>query len=158
MTRPDPQPPVRLRALHWSDLPEVAALETEVFPDDAWDLRSWWAELAQRPRRHYVVATAPELLGYAGLDLGHDTADVMTMAVAPQARGRGVGRLLLRHLLQAAAGAGATRVLLEVRADNTGALALYRAQGFTQVRVRRGYYRPGDVDALVLSRPVGGPG
>lgn len=143
--------------MRWTDLPEIASVEAEVFPGEEWDERTWWAELALRPRRHYVLAraAAPEdatLLGYAGLDLGADVADVMTIAVTPAARGRGLGRRLLRDLLRTADDADLPSVMLEVRADNGAAIALYRAHGFDDVRVRPRYY-PGGVDALIMARP-----
>lgn len=125
----------------------MSRLEHVVFPDDAWSEASWWAELAQRPRRAYLVAEEGDLLGYAGLDLGGQVADVMTIAVAPQARGRGLGTTLLAQLHRLAGCAGAGSVMLEVRSDNAPALALYQAGGYEVVRTRRGYYRD----------PSGGP-
>lgn len=142
-----------LRELHWSDLPELAELERELFADDAWAEPTWWAELAGRPRRSYVLAHNGEtVLGYAGLDLAGDLADVMTIAVAPRAQGRGTGRRLLDWLVQTATDSGAEALLLEVRADNGRALDLYRRTGFDQINVRRRYYQPGNVDALILRR------
>ena len=87
------------------------------------------------------------LLGYAGLDLAGDVADVMTVAVDPRARGRGLGATLLDGLHARARDAGARSVMLEVRADNTSALGLYRPRGYEVVRTRGGYYRD----------PAGGP-
>ncbi|HNV13016.1 MAG TPA: GNAT family N-acetyltransferase, partial [Dermatophilaceae bacterium] len=75
-------------------------------------------------------------------DVGGDTAY----------RGTGLGDRLLGDLLGRASAAGAQSVLLEVRADNAPALGLYGRHGFEQVSVRRRYYQPGDVDALVLRR------
>ena len=43
-----------LRAVTWRDIPQLAALETELFADDAWTVETWWAELAGRPRRAYL--------------------------------------------------------------------------------------------------------
>jgi ribosomal-protein-alanine N-acetyltransferase len=147
--------PVDLEPLTWRDIPALAAIEREVFPDDAWTEATWWAELAQRPRRDYTVARdVAGVAGYAGLDLAGEVADVMTVAVAPDRRGSGLGRRLLEHLLAQAAGHGASRVMLEVRADNTAALALYEQAGFEVVHTRRGYYRPGPVDALVMRKEV----
>lgn len=144
-----------LRPVRWSDLAELAALEQELFPDDAWSLESWWGELAGRPRREYVlVEDTGGVVGYAGLDHGGEVSDVMTIAVHPRGRGRGLGRRLLTHLLERATAAGAERVMLEVRADNAAAIALYEAFAFATVSVRRGYYQ--GVDALVLARDLGG--
>jgi ribosomal-protein-alanine N-acetyltransferase len=142
---------VALREARWFDVPALTELDAELFPDDAWPEATWWAELAARPRREYVVLAGPRaVVGYAGLDHGGDVADVMTLAVAPAARGRGWGRVLLDELERRARGRGAASVMLEVRADNEPALALYENGGYAVVRTRSRYYQPGDVDALVL--------
>ena len=144
-----------LRELHWSDLPALAALERDLFAQDAWAEPTWWAELAGRPRREYVVLTdADGVRGYAGLDHGGDVADVMTIAVAPRAQGHGFGRLLLDELEQRARSRGAEHVILEVRADNLAALGLYERSGYAVLSTRRRYYQPGDVDALVMRKSV----
>jgi [ribosomal protein S18]-alanine N-acetyltransferase len=144
-----------LREVHWADIPALAVLERELFAHDAWSEPTWWAELAGRPRRDYVVlADADGLLGYAGLDHGGDVADVMTIAVAPRAQGRGLGRLLLTALEERATARGAGHVMLEVRADNAAALGLYERSGFTVLSTRRRYYQPGDVDAIVMRKSL----
>jgi ribosomal-protein-alanine N-acetyltransferase len=141
-----------LRGLHWSDIEEVVAIETELFPDDAWTPASLWAELAARPRRSYVVAEDDEgvVVGYAGVDLGGEVADVMTMAVASGAQGGGLGRRLLEELVTRAEADHAAYLMLEVRADNEPARKLYESRGFELLTVRRRYYQPGDVDAHVM--------
>jgi ribosomal-protein-alanine N-acetyltransferase len=141
-----------LRDLHWTDIDGVVALEGELFPDDAWTPASLWAELAARPRRSYVVAEDADggLAGYGGVDLGGEVADVMTMAVAPAAQGRGLGRQLLEELVARAVGDHAAYLMLEVRADNEPARKLYEARGFETLTIRRRYYQPGDVDAHVM--------
>lgn len=161
---------MRLRALRWWDVADVVAIEAELFPGDAWTAESFWAELAIGAARAYLVAEdgAGRVVGYAGLSCppharGGD-AEVMTVAVAPGQQGRGVGRQLLAALTEEAARRGAGRLLLEVRADNQAARALYESAGFGSLSVRTGYYRSADqgapagsVDALVLSRPLAGP-
>jgi [ribosomal protein S18]-alanine N-acetyltransferase len=141
-----------VRDLRWTDLEAVARLESEVFPRDGWTLATWWSELAGRPRRAYVVHEGADRVvdAYAGVDLGGDVADVMTMAVAPWARGMGLGRLLLDELVARAEADHAQHLMLEVRADNTPAQKLYTARGFEVLAVRRRYYQPGDVDAHVM--------
>lgn len=141
-----------LRDLHWSDIEDVVALETELFPDDAWTPASLWAELAARPRRSYVVAEDDEgvVVGYGGIDLGGEVADVMTMAVASAAQGSGLGRRLLEELVAQAEADRAAYLMLEVRADNEPARKLYESQGFELLTVRRRYYQPDDVDAHVM--------
>ena len=144
---------VTLRELEWTDLTTLAALEQELFADDAWSEQTWWAELAGRPRRDYVVAIADgAVAGYAGLDVSGDVADVMTVATVPTQQRKGIGRLLLDDLVRRAMGHGCEALLLEVRADNEAARNLYERNGFEVISVRRRYYQPGDVDALVMRR------
>lgn len=141
----------------WTDIEQLAALEARVFPDDAWSEATWWSELAGRPRRDYVVEEqGGEVVGYAGVDLGGEVADVMTMAVAPGQQGQGLGRRLLDELVARAAADHAAYLMLEVRADNTTARSLYESRGFELLTVRHRYYQPGDVDAHVMRLTLAG--
>ena len=84
-------------------------------------------------------------------------AEVLTIAVSPQGRRRGVGGALLAAAMGAAQAAGGRAMFLEVAEDNAAAIALYRAAGFGEVGRRAGYYaRPDNraVDALVLRRDL----
>lgn len=159
-----------LREAEWRDLAPMARLEARCFPVDAWSETTFWAELAGRPTRSYWVATqacgeVPEhgarVVGYAGLSSGGEIADVMTIAVDPQQRGRRWGARLLGRLHDEARVRGAAAVMLEVRADNAAARRLYTATGYHQVHLRRGYYRSVDggpaVDALVLRKELSHP-
>ena len=76
----------------------------------------------------------------------------MTVATAPTQQRKGIGRLLLDDLVRRAAVQGCAALLLEVRADNAPARNLYERNGFEVISVRRRYYQPGDVDALVMRR------
>jgi ribosomal-protein-alanine N-acetyltransferase len=108
-----------------------------------------------------VVAEAPDgtIAGYAGLAAAGDSGDVQTIAVHTAHQGTGLGARLLAELLGAATGFGCQDVYLEVRVDNTRAQRLYTRFGFEPVGIRRGYYQPGDHDALVMRRPhAGEPG
>jgi len=79
-------------------------------------------------------------------------AEILTLAVAPAARGRGLGRALLEAAITKAKAKGATVLFLEVGGDNPHALALYAGLGFAQVGMRKGYYA--GKDALVLRLPL----
>jgi ribosomal-protein-alanine N-acetyltransferase len=158
---------VRLRPMRWWDVEAVQALDAELFGPTAWTAAVFWSELAAGPTRWYVVAESigPDhprpLAGYAGLLVPGPEADVQTLAVAPSAQGRGVGTRLLRALTERAVASGARSLLLEVRADNAPAIALYEREGFERISVRRRYYQPGDVDAWIMQRrplPAAGEG
>ena len=81
-----------------------------------------------------------------------EQADVLTLAVAADRWGRGIGSGLLEALLAEAARRGATAVFLEVRADNARAQRLYSRYGFAEIGIRKSYYQPSGADALVMRR------
>ncbi|NIZ93621.1 ribosomal protein S18-alanine N-acetyltransferase [Kineococcus rubinsiae] len=143
-----------LRPLRWWDLGAVQALERELFGPSAWSDETFWGELAQPSRRYLVADADGVVVGYGGVMVAGADADVQTLGVAPAGQGRGTGRRLLRALLAAAAGAGATRIVLEVRADGAAAQHLYRSEGFEQIARRPRYYQPGDVDAVIMRAPL----
>jgi ribosomal-protein-alanine N-acetyltransferase len=130
----------------------VLALEDELFGEDAWSRRMLEGELAEQPRsRYYLVADdGGPIAGYAGLLVAAAQADVLTLAVAADRWGQGIGSALLEALLAEAARRKCTEVFLEVRTDNTRAQRLYRRYGFGQIGMRKGYYQPSGADALVM--------
>lgn len=142
-----------LRRATADDLAPIMAIETALFPTDAWSARTMAAELAGR-HGYYLVAEAEDggLDGYAGLlaPRGGGQADIQTIAVVERARRRGLGRTLMRALLGEARSREATEVFLEVRADNPGARALYESLGFAEIAVRPAYYQPDGVDAVIM--------
>ena len=102
---------------------------------------------------HYIIAErGTELLGYAGLSKlpSSKQSDIQTIAVATTARGSGIGRALMRNLLDEAELRGASEVFLEVRADNPVARSLYLSLGFSEIDLRKAYYQPDGVDAVVM--------
>jgi ribosomal-protein-alanine N-acetyltransferase len=140
-----------VEALRWWQLDPVVALEREVFGPESWSAETFWSELAQVATRHYVAAWDDgALAGYAGLAATRDDAWVQTIAVAPEARRRGLGDTLLADLETAARAAGAPTISLEVRADNDDAQRLYLRHGYAVSGRRRGYYQPAGVDALIM--------
>jgi len=148
---------VRLREMRQRDMPRILALEQELFPEDAWTPEMFAAEFAQpASRRLYLVAEEGDtLIGYAGMMFsGGPQADVVTLAVDPARWGQGTGTALLTALVDEAARRGCTEVLLEVREDNPRARRLYLRHGFTEVGIRRGYYQPSGVDAVVMRKAL----
>ena len=90
--------------------------------------------------------------GYAVMSACAGEAHILNLCVHDNARGRGLGRALLTHMLRSAAAAGTTDAFLEVRPSNVIAARLYRSLGFEQIGTRRGYYQAvgGREDASVL--------
>ena len=151
---------MRLRPLRYDDLAAVLDLERSLFPDDAWSPGMFAEELAMQGRgRHYVAAEeGNKLVGYAGMMLpGGRQAEVLTLAVNTAHWGRGIGSTLLTDLLDEAGRHDCTEMILEVRADNPRAQNLYRRFGFSDAGIRRGYYQPSGMDAIVMRCGLGEP-
>jgi ribosomal-protein-alanine N-acetyltransferase len=94
--------------------------------------------------------------GYALMSMAVDEAHVLNLCVDPSCQGRGLGRMLLDHLITLARAANATIVLLEVRKSNKAAIHLYESHGFQRLGLRKGYYpaEGGREDALVLGYDI----
>jgi ribosomal-protein-alanine N-acetyltransferase len=105
------------------------------------------AALIARPSTLAAAALDPasgRLRGFVLARLAADEAEILTLAVHPNLRGKGVGRALLAENLRQAAGAGARAMFLEVDQQNASAIALYRRCGFVKIGERTGYYRRDD--------------
>ncbi|MER7566385.1 ribosomal protein S18-alanine N-acetyltransferase [Streptomyces sp. NPDC048523] len=144
-----------LREMRWWDIEPVLELERDLFPEDAWSRGMFWSELAhsrgpEATRRFVVAEEGERIVGYAGLASAGELADVQTIAVARDHWGTGLGATLLTELLRAATAFECAEVMLECRIDNIRAQKLYERFGFEAIGFRRGYYQPGNVDALVM--------
>ncbi len=149
-----PSEPVTVGALTPADAQRCAELEAQLFDgDDPWPAAAFNRELASA-HNHYVGARVGEtLIGYAGISrLGRTPPfeyEVHTIGVDPAYQGRGTGRRLLDELLEFADGGV---VYLEVRTDNEAAIGLYHSVGFTQIGLRKRYYRVSGADAYTMRR------
>src|SRR5690606_26804803 len=94
------------------------------------------------------------LVGYAIYGFDGDAFHLMNLAEVPGARRAGVGKVLLDDFLAEALRVGVHAAWLEVAVNHEAALALYRERGFHDVRLRKRYYQPGDIDAVVMKRVV----
>lgn len=149
---PDPLPgPPTVRWMTVDDLPRVDAIETAAYAA-GWPPTAFEQELAgNKLARYVVVEDGGDLFGFAGLWLMVDQAHVVTVAVDPPMRRRGLGRLLVHALLVVAMEEGMESATLEVRDSNAAAQALYRAYGFYPVGVRKRYYSDNGEDAVIMT-------
>lgn len=133
------------------DVAGVLAIEQEAFTT-GWPPTAFERELLHNQMARYLVlAEGSNLVGFAGLWLMVDEAHVVTVAVAPGARGRGYGRLLVHALIELARREGMGAATLEVRVSNEAARALYREYGFHEVGVRKRYYSDNKEDAIIMT-------
>lgn len=147
---------VSLRDLGPQDLEWIAEQERLIFGSAAWSeglLREDWRYGTNRYRG---VVVDDERAGYAIYGFDGDAFHLLNLAITPAHRRAGLAKTLMDDFLAEAVRLGAPDVWLEVAVDNTAARALYDAYGFEVVRVRRKYYQPGDIDALVMRRVLSG--
>lgn len=144
-----------MRPMRWWDIEPVMGIERGLFGDESWSDGMFWSELAERSTRSYLVEEDGDgaVCAYAGLcAYAPHEAYIQTIAVAPRAQRRGIGEKLLVTLLDEADRRECEHVDLEVRADNDVAMRLYERHGFAKLAIRRGYYQPSGVDAVVMRR------
>lgn len=136
-------------------LTEAAArMESECFGEEI--TAEALSRFADAPANHYCCAVGEDgtLLGYGGISLVADEAEIITVAVSPAHRRQGIARALMGHMLCLAEDARAS-VYLEVRASNTPARELYRSLGFAETGMRKNYYSAPREDAVLMMRPAG---
>jgi ribosomal-protein-alanine N-acetyltransferase len=128
----------------------MAAVHATAFlPDEAWSAAIFAGHLSLPGTFGFLHEAGGIVLARAAAD----EAEILTIAVAPEARRRGAARALLRSAISAARTRGAATLFLEVSAANSIARALYESEGFAQVGKRRRYYEDG-TDALVLAKKL----
>ncbi len=142
---------INYRPAHAFDLPTFVSLDKELFPYSPWSTSQYKEEFSA-PTRYFVVAEdeAKNIIGYAGVFApGGAEADVLTVGVVPEQRGKGVARHLMALVTEWADQQGSTAMMLEVKVDNLEAIGLYESLGYSKLNTRKDYFGPG-LDALVM--------
>jgi ribosomal-protein-alanine N-acetyltransferase len=139
------------------DLDALFALEALCFPKP-WPRQAFEQELRTPFARLWLLVDrfGEETVGFADFWLVEDELHLLSIAIHPDRQGSGLGRWLMDRVEEEGRESGAAMALLEVRASNAAAQALYRGRGYGQVGVRRRYYSDTGEDALVLMKFLGG--
>jgi len=133
-----------------SDLDAVLSIENVIYTHP-WTLGNF-ADSLSTGNDCRVLEWSGVMAGYAVLMSAAGEAHLLNLSIAASWQGRGLGRALLHHMIDAARASGAGKIFLEVRASNAAARALYAKSDFREIGVRRGYYpaHGGREDAVVL--------
>lgn len=168
----EPPAGIRLVPAGPDDAATLLDLEEALFPEDPWTAAMIREELASEFSLYLLaledggapaaaggaaltlppfgIDEAGAVRGYGGVRIVGEDADIMTIGVVPESRGRGLGAEILARLLDLAAERGATACFLEVRESNGPARRLYERAGFVEVgRIRRYFRRPAE-DAIAM--------
>lgn len=148
-----------IRPAEQAELEAISRLERENF-SFPWQLSDFERMCKSDDKMLLCAVLGGACLGYIGLYILPDGAEIMTLAVEPDARGHGVGTLLVSEAMRRLPCRGVQTVFLEVRVGNTAARALYEHCGFVLCGMRRGYYKEPAEDAALyrLDFPKGKAG
>ena len=142
---------VRYRKMTIDDVKAVHAIELATFPTP-WTLDSFYYEMTENQYAHYLIAEdeAGDIIGFCGIWLVIDAAQITNVAVVESVRGQGIGEALMLEAMRIAKEATMDVMSLEVRVTNSVAQNLYRKLGFQDGGIRKGYYTDNREDALVM--------
>jgi len=138
------------------DLPVLVSMERTLFADSPWSMGQFKEEFSGIPKsRYFLVAldSDKQIVGYAGVMVvasGVD-ADVLTVAVLPEARRQGIARHFMDSLEKWSSMRVAPSMMLEVGVNNSSAISLYESLGYSIINTRKNYYGPG-LDAHVMKK------
>ena len=139
------------RKLTPDDADAAAELDLKCFSKRDACSRNYFFQSAQDERKEFIVALrGGKIIACAGAEIYIDTAEIESLAVDPDYRGQGIGKIILIKLIGAIKKRGATFIVLEVRPSNTAAIELYKGFGFEIVEREKNYYF--DEDAWIMAR------
>lgn len=142
---------ITYRVANAFDLPVFVSLDKDLFPYSPWSASQYKEEFSS-PTRHFVVAVdeAQNIVGYAGVFApGAAEADILTVGVVPEHRGKGIAKALMGLITDWAKVQGSTAMMLEVKVDNAEAIGLYESLGYSKLNIRKDYFGLG-LDAQVM--------
>lgn len=132
---------ITYRRMTAADVDAVYAIELATFPTP-WTLDSFHYEMRENQYAHYIVAEdETEIIGFCGMWLVIDAAQITNVAVVESARGKGIGEALMKEAIRVAREAEMEVMSLEVRVTNMVAQNLYRKLGFQNGGIRKGIIR-----------------
>ncbi|NJP38682.1 ribosomal protein S18-alanine N-acetyltransferase [Bacillus luteus] len=139
-----------IRMMDTIDIEEVMDVEKRCF-STPWTRDAFWQELTKNQFAYYFVAVHKhKVIGYCGLWVVVENANITNIAVDPEFRQQGVGENLLQSAMEMSRTLGAERLSLEVRVSNHPAQAMYKKYGFEPGGIRKRYYTDNQEDALVM--------
>ena len=137
------------------DIPLLVSMEREIYPESPWSANQFKEELAGAPKsREYLVALDEiEVVGYGGVALLGDVADIHTLTIKQSHRRLGIASSMLEKLESWAIERGAKALMLELREGNQAAMSLYQKNGYQLISRRDNYYGKG-IHALIMRKEV----
>ena len=144
-------PDLSIEAMQLGQLSELMQIERQAYPFP-WRQSMFESSLASKDDCH-VLISGKKILGYSVVSYVLDEAHLLNLCVNPDYSGQGLGRLLLKAMIQRALEKKCVMFFLEVRVSNMPAINLYFSEGFNEVGIRPNYYpaENGREDAMLMT-------
>lgn len=145
---------VDIRTMSFADLGQVITVEKKSYPYP-WTL-GIFRDCLRIGYNAFVMTLDSHIIGYGIVMLSPGEAHILNICVDPEYQRKGLGRYLLRYLVEKSRQTDVDMVLLEVRRSNAAAQQLYLSEGFHELGVRKAYYpaENGREDAIILAKYV----
>lgn len=134
-----------------SDLEKIKDVLTTDF-DDFWNKKVLEEELSSSSSKYIVAKNDNEIVGFAGLKIVLDEADIMNIVTRKNYRRQGIGSLLLKNLIMLCENSSTKSIALEVNENNSNAIGLYLKFGFQHIGVRKNYYK--NENAIIMKKDL----
>ena len=142
-----------VREMVVDDLPQVMVIEKENF-SVPWTDKGFLSFLLRYDTLFLVAEEDGQIIGYAGVVMVLDEAELTNVAVMKSYQKQGVGRLLIESLMCLIAECDIEILHLEVRVSNAEAISLYRRIGFEEIGMRHNYYEAPQEDAILMRKII----
>ena len=138
----------------WPDylsfIDQILKIENSSFPVP-WSAKAFEEEINKSISNLWAIISEQRLLAYICFWMFDEEIHILNFAVHPQKRNMGLGKILLRNLIEIGTAGGIENIWLEVRPSNIPALSIYKRYGFVESGRRRGYYRDSQEDAIIMT-------
>ncbi|WP_106494755.1 ribosomal protein S18-alanine N-acetyltransferase [Lentibacillus sp. Marseille-P4043] len=139
-----------IRKMEYNDIDQVFEVEQASF-ENPWEKDIFEQEIVENQFAHYFILELDQkIIGYAGLWVVIDDAQITNIAVTPDYRGNKLGEKLFHYTMEQAIRLGGRRLSLEVRTSNIVAQRMYRKFGLVPGGIRKNYYTDNQEDAIVM--------
>ncbi|WP_276617970.1 ribosomal protein S18-alanine N-acetyltransferase [Sharpea azabuensis] len=132
-----------------SDLDNIMPLERQLF-SSPWSKDDYIYELSSNPYAKYYVLEDDKIVGYVGIWITYETAQITTIGIAKERQGEGLSKLLMNKVIEETKDCEA--ITLEVRVSNVKAIKLYESYGFKKEAIRKDYYLDNHEDAYLMMK------
>jgi len=145
-----------IREMMLTDLDRVINIENKSI-NPPWKKTDYEYELRVNPySRYYVLILNEEIIGYCGMWVMFDQAQITTFVIEKEHQRQGYSKYLMDKIISVANESKCENITLEVRVSNVAAISLYKKYGFIIANIRKSYYSDNHEDAYLMIKPLGG--